>query len=214
LTPRHPLQLQRLLWGLRELVQRGPSLRVVISARAALEDDLIGSRAPFHQQGTWVRMAPPAPAAWVGIAEELAAGNPMPLDEVAVLARLAGGHPRTMLLALAHYRIAERWRRLSARALFDELALREGQSARRALDQARTLHRLGGQVLQQVARGERPYAAAQRGTASPQEIRKVLDRLRLAGLLSRNEGWTVTDPLLTLHLGAQDPSGPRTVYDA
>jgi hypothetical protein len=133
---------------------------------------------------------------------------------VAVLARLAGGHPRTMLLALAHYRIAERWRRLSARALFDELALREGQSARRALDQARTLHRLGGQVLQQVARGERPYAAAQRGTASPQEIRKVLDRLRLAGLLSRNEGWTVTDPLLTLHLGAQDPSGPRTVYDA
>jgi hypothetical protein len=79
-----------------------------------------------------------------------------------------------------------------------ELTAHDDGLARRAVEHAQSLHRLGGQVLVQVARAQRPYGAAQRGSASPQEISKVLARLRLAGLLRRTDRWAIVNPLVAI----------------
>lgn len=78
------------------------------------------------------------------------------------------------------------------------MAAHDDGVAARAVQHARSLHRLGGQVLVQVARGQRPYASTQRGTASTQEISKVLARLRLAGLIRRTDRWDVVNPLVAI----------------
>jgi hypothetical protein len=208
LTPRHPLDVDRLLWGIRALVQREEGLRVVVSANAGMADMLGGPDAAFHQQGAWVTLDVPSPGQWAEVATVLGA----PATIAAELVEPTNGHPGTMLLGLLH--VAESRRdRLGPEAVLRELATRDDGLAARAMQHARTLHRLGGQVLEQIAYGERPYAVAQRGSASPQEIRKVLNRLRLAGLLRRRgNGWAVVNPLVAIRLRGQ-VEGPSTIDD-
>jgi hypothetical protein len=106
-----------------------------------------------------------------------------------------------MLLALASVNGSDTRRSPGAEDILRELAARDDGLAARAVEHARTLHRLGGQVLTQIAVGQRPYAAAQRGTAPSQEIGKVLNRLRLAGLLRHStDGWAVLNPLVAIQL--------------
>jgi hypothetical protein len=200
LTPRHPLDVDALLWSLREISQRRPGLRLAFSCRPGAADLALDPRAAFHQSGTWLSLAAPPPPVW----GRVAAGLGMDPRAAAQLATLTDGHPRTMLLALAE--------RLGAAAVparapapaeqLRELAMRDDGHAARAMQHARTLHRLGGQVLSQIARGERPYAEAQRGAASTAEIYKVLDRLRLAGLIQRPERarWRLVNPLVAIRL--------------
>jgi hypothetical protein len=114
------------------------------------------------------------------------------------LAGLTGGHPQTMLLALNAICLSEDERPPRAEEVLGELAAHDDGLAARAVQHARSLHRLGGQVLEQVARAQRPYGTAQRGKATTQEISKVLARLRLAGLLRRTDHWTVVNPLVAI----------------
>jgi hypothetical protein len=195
LTPRHPLKVDELLWGIRELSQRESRLRVVLSGRAAVQADLVGPRAAFHQQGRWLSLDVPPPAAWVEVARQLGTST----RAAQRFAGLTGGHPTTMLLLLLEERQPDQPAARPEEVL-SELAARDDGLANRALQHARSLHRLGGQVLEQVALGERPYATAQRGTASPQEIRKVLNRLRVAGLLRRTDAWGIVNPLVAIGL--------------
>lgn len=196
LTPRHPMRIDRLLWAVRELSQRESRLRVVVSAREGLQDEMLGPRAAFHQQGQWLSIDVPAAGTWREVAGHV--------DASAVvaerLASLTGGHPRTMLLALLHLAATSHPRPPHAEDVLRELAIRDDGLAARAVQHARSLHRLGEQVLTQIALGQRPYAVAQRGNATPQEIRKVLNRLRLAGLLRRRDGWAIVNPLLAIRL--------------
>ena len=196
LTPRHPLKIDRLLWGVRELSQRESRLRVVISGREALRDEILGPRAAFHQQGQWLSLHPPAPGTWREVAGHLGVS-----DRVAgELANLTGGHPTTMLLALLYLIDGDIRRPPSAENVLRELAVRDDGLGARAIQHARSLHRLGGQVLTQIALGQRPYAATQRGSATSQEISKVLNRLRLAGLLRHADGWEIVNPLVAIQL--------------
>jgi hypothetical protein len=195
LTPRHPLDLDGLLWSLREISQRRPALSIVVSCRPGAEDVALGPQAAFHQSGNWLSLAAPPPPVWAAVAAGLGL-DPRPATK---LAALTDGHPRTMLLALVerldgHTRPPPEQLR--------ELAVRDDGHAARAMEHARTLHRLGGQVLSQIAHGQRPYAEAQRGTASTAEVYKVLDRLRLAGLIERPEraGWRLVNPLVAIRL--------------
>jgi hypothetical protein len=78
----------------------------------------------------------------------------------------------------------------------------DGHTAR-ALEHARTLHRLGAQVLVEIAHGRKPYGQPGLGSR-PQEINRALQRLHSAGLPT-NHGhgaWSVTNPLLAMRTRA------------
>ncbi|HEY4895467.1 MAG TPA: hypothetical protein VII01_05195 [Solirubrobacteraceae bacterium] len=197
LTPRHPVKVDRLLWGVRELAQRESLLRIIVSGREGTQGDLIGPRAPFHQQGQWLTLRAPTETTWRQVASHIDA----PSRTTDALTDLTHGHARTMLLALALATGGDARHRPDAEDILRELAARDDGLAARAIEHARTLHRLGGQVLTQIALAQRPYAAAQRGTAPSQEIGKVLNRLRLAGLLCHTpDGWEVLNPLVAIQL--------------
>jgi len=195
LTPRHPLDVERLLWDVRDLQQTQPDFRVVLSAREAFAPELLGPRAAFHQQGRWLTLDVPLAEAWSVIATSAGIRT----STVRSLVAATGGHLATMQLALLEVAGTSR-SGLRADDVLRDLAARDDGLAARAMQHARTLHRLGGQVLSQIARGERPYGALQRGGASNQEIRKVLNRLRLAGLLRRSDGWRIVNPLVAMRL--------------
>ncbi|HEY2715533.1 MAG TPA: hypothetical protein VGI73_04855 [Solirubrobacterales bacterium] len=193
LTPRHPLSSSRFLWGIRDAVQRINGLSVLISSREGLQGSLLGRDAPFHQQGEWLTLGNPTPAAWHGVARRLELAE----WTAEQLARYTRGHPATMLLAILQLKEQDE----PPPDVLRRLARLDPGLGSRSFQHARSLHRLGGQVLAQVALGRGPYAAAQRGASSQQEITKVLSRLRLAGLVRRHdEGWSPVNPLLTIAL--------------
>lgn len=204
LSFRHPLKLTPLLWSIGELVERAPGLRVLLSGREAARVDMDGPRAAFSGRQLSLH-APPADA-WRRVAELVdARGAP-----VAELADLTAGHPRTMLLALAS--IADQQVPVPAQEVLLALAERDDGLAARAMEHARSLHRLGGQALTQAALGQRPYASAQRGAITTQELSKALKRLRLAGLLRHEDSWRVVNPLLAMRLrAASPPESPTSV---
>lgn len=197
LSFRHPLSLEQLLWSLSEIVQRNEGLRLLISGREAASPEMDGPRAAFCGQGGRISLRAPDAAAWRQVAELLGA-SPGRAEKLAIL---TGGHPRTMARAIAA--IMGEQAPASAQALLDELAAADDGLTERALEHARSLHRLGGQVLTQAALGQRPYATAQRGAATTQDLSKALKRLRLAGLLRHQERWSVVDPLLAMRLRAR-----------
>lgn len=196
LTPRHPVDVGRLLWGMRELSQRQQRIRLVVSGREAGVDMLTGSRAAFHQQGRWMYLDAPRSSIWREVAQAVEV-LPRTAQE---LAALTGGHPQTVLLALATAKMAPTGKASRAEDLLRELAAHNDGQVAYAFEYARSLHRLGGQVLLQIARAQRPYAAAQRGRASTQEISKVLSRLRLAGLIRRVDRWSLVNPLVAIRV--------------
>ncbi len=194
-TPRHPVDVGRLLWGLREMHQRQRNVRILVSGREGIRGIVTGPKAAFHQQGRWLTLDAPSTSMWRDVAQRL---------EVAVriaqeLAVLTGGHPQTMLVALATVAMrGDDLPRYGGEQLLAELVARDDGVAARAVQHARSLHRLGGQVLVQVARGQKPYGSVQRGAASTQEISKVLARLRLAGLLRHTDTWKVVNPVVAI----------------
>jgi hypothetical protein len=196
LTPRHPVDVERILWGIRELAQRQQRVRVVVSARAAAADEITGARAAFHQQGRWMSLESPGLGVWRDVARRVAI-SPRATQE---LAALTGGHPKTMLIAISVVKLAPDEGTLRAEDVLREVAAQDDGQVAYALQYARSLHRLGGQVLLQIASSQRPYAEAQRGSASTQEIRKVLSRLRMAGLIRPAERWALVNPLLAIRI--------------
>ncbi len=193
LTPRHPLDLDKFLWGLREMVQNRGRLSVVLSGRVAIAGHMLSQEAAFHQQGHWLSLDNPPGDVWEAVATSLK----IPQGLVAELVALTGGHPETMLVAMANF---SRGTGKNADELLGDLASTSASLAGRAFQHACTLHRLGGKILEQVALGRGPYATAQRGDSAPQEIRKVLGRLQLAGLIRHDSGWSIVNPLLGILL--------------
>lgn len=206
LSFRHPLKLGPLLWSLSELLERAEGLQLLLCGREAARVEIDGPRAPFGGSGRWLSLQAPAAATWRSVADLLQ----MPRAIVEELAALTGGHPGTMLLALAA--IASGQTPGEAKEILQALAARDEGLTMRAMEHARSLHRLGGQVLTQAALGQRPYAGAQRGTTTTQDLSKALKRLRLAGLLRHEDHWRVVNPLLAMRLqAAMPPESPTSV---
>jgi len=68
---------------------------------------------------------------------------------------------------------------------------------RRTIQHARTLHRLGGHILQVIAEGKRPYQETP--DARSKEIGAAVTALHLAGIIRRQDAlrqknWAITDP--------------------
>jgi hypothetical protein len=197
LTFRHPLKAGQLLWSVSELAERNALLRVVVSGREAASADALGPRAAFRGRGHWLTMVAPGLQAWQEVADRLGVSR----SACAELVQMTAGHVRTMLLALNAIATANgAGKQPSAEDVLWQLAERDDGLASRAIEHARSLHRLGGQVLTQAALGQRPYATAQRGATTTQDLSKALKRLRLAGLLRHEQRWTVVNPLVAMRL--------------
>lgn len=210
LTFRHPLKVGPLLWSLSELVERSEGVRLLVSGREAARAEALGPRAAFRERGRWLTMRAPAAEVWRQVAEAVGVER----EAATELAALTEGHVRTMLLAISTVAEATaEGRRPGAEEVLRGLAAQDDGLASRAIEHARSLHRLGGQVLTQAALGQRPYANAQRGTTTTQDLSKALKRLRLAGLLRHERRWTVVNPLIAMRLRSGTPhepfAGPR-----
>lgn len=195
LTPRHPLDVSRLMWGVREIGQRVRGLQMVFSGREAMEAEALGVESAFHQQGKWLTIDNPSIEAWREVAERLGLSAAV----AGILAEMTDGHPATMQLALQY--LGEQDSLRDPDQVLRVLTARDDGLAARAMQHARTLHRLGGQVMVQIAYGQPPYGMDQRGRSPSQEIRKVLEKLRLAGLVRRGRPrWRIVNPLVAFRL--------------
>ncbi|HEX3735390.1 MAG TPA: hypothetical protein VHU86_09595 [Solirubrobacterales bacterium] len=203
LTPRHPLDLGGLFWGLRAIAQRIGTFSLVLSGRIGGEAKALGHAAAFHQQGRWLTLDNPPPEVW----RQVARGLKIRAEVATELSELISGHPETMLLALLE--MTPDKPKQSPEAVVRQLASAAGALSARAMQHARTLHRLGGQVLVQVAFGAQVYGAPQRGSSPQQEITKVLGRLRQAGLVRRDDGgWSPVNPLIGMALRGELRGAP------
>lgn len=204
LTPRHPLDVAALLWNVRSLTQR-VELPVIVSGSRAATYLAAGHGGAFYGDGTWVTLGRPGPEVWRQVRDRLALG--VDDHEVAELVEMTQGHPATMLLAFV---LADelRWSSGVIELWQLMLSLDDGLTAR-AVQHARTLHRLGGRLLQQVAAGVGPYQDPQ--GVSIQDIHRAVRRLHAAGLITQPapRRWAVTNPLLAARLRGSLPHTTR-----
>jgi hypothetical protein len=210
---RHQVDVNDLLWNVRGVQQR-LELPIIISGSRASSAVAYGEKSAFHGDGLWITLGRPDVEAWRHTARSLDEKAPSP-SWVTQMAEITAGHPQSMLLALAlsvelpdHARTPlELWQLM--------LSLDAGHVAR-AMQHARTLHRLGGDIFEAIARGTRPYEGA-RTKSEQMERQRGVKRLHEAGLITqpRPRTWEVTNPLVAGRLRGELPltSGEARPYE-
>jgi hypothetical protein len=207
LTARHPVDVGQLLWDVRARQQRS-SMRVVLSCRTVAVGVATDYDAAFYGDGTWLAVAPPGLATWetaVSGLWETRSGPAPDRSWLDALLQLTGGHVATTLLAVVETYCADS--SSHPRSLLEQLTLRDDGLTARAVQHARSLHRLGSQVLVRIANGLGPYEEA--GAANPQEINRAVRALHLGGLITQPKPrtWRITNPLVAARLnGARWPA--------
>jgi hypothetical protein len=202
LTPRHPVKLPQLLWQLRAAYQRNTNVRVVLGARRGMVESISSRDAAFFGDGRWVHATRPSVATWE-FAIKLALGKRLPA--LAEIHDLTEGHVATMMDVITRstndpdesHAAAQQ---VTFRLAFDELVHAAGPLVARSIQHARTLDRLGGHILQALARGLGPYEATP--GESSRDVQRAVNRLHLAGLVDRNEPrrWRVLNPVVATAL--------------
>lgn len=201
LTPRHPVDVDSLLWRIRARGQRS-EWRLLLSCRTPAVEIAASERGAYYLDGEWLRLVRPDRAIWRRVASQ--AGAPMG-PELDPLLDLTQGHPRTTLLVLA----STQDDRSAHEAFADLISLDTGLAAR-AMQHAKTLHRLGGHVLTEVAAGRGPYQRLARYAAT-KDISLAVSRLHMAGLLTQPapRKWLITNPLVAACLRGGLPREPE-----
>jgi len=214
LTPRHPVDVDALLWNTRNLHQR-MGLPIVISGSKAASRIAYDSDGAFYGDGTWVTIGRPGMDVWQDVAAAPLDGPPLP-GWVAEMADITHAHPATMLLALALRNELPQFARTPVELWQLMLSLDDGLVGR-AVQHARSLHRLGATVLDRIAHGARPYEGA-RSKAEQNERNRALRRLYEGGLITQPgpRFWEITNPLLAGRLRRDMPftvvdAGPREI---
>jgi len=188
LTPRHPLNVVQLLWRVRAVTQLQPRLRVLLISRTPAVKLATAPTAAFYGDGQWMTVTPPSPEAFA-----TATGRSRDLIEI-VLSRTGGHVNSTLELLEALPTVADS---ADVEQTTRRLAARHTDLTRRTFQHARTLHRLGGHILQAIAEGKRPYQETP--DARSKEIGAAVTALHLAGIIRRQDAlrqkhWTITDP--------------------
>lgn len=188
LTPRHPLNVAQLLWRVRAVTQLQPRLRTLLVCRTPAVKLATTPTAAFYGDGQWLTVTPPSP-------EAFATATGRSRDLVKLVLSRTGGHVNSTLELLevlptdaAINDVEEAIRALAA--LHTDLT-------RRTVQHARTLHRLGGHILQVIAEGKRPYQETP--DARSKEIGAAVSALHTAGIIRRQDAlrqknWAITDP--------------------
>lgn len=187
-APRAPFDAGRLLWGLRP-GSAPAGLHVTVICHPSVIDLVAGPDAALLGAPS-ITVNRPSLDTWRAALD----GDERLLAVVDdVVARTRGHIPSTVLLLHTLRSGATR----SAGDAFDALALTQHQHTERCLRHAATLHRLGAQVLEVVARGEKPYQATPEARSS-RDIANALTALWRTGLLTRPEKgrWEVGDPFV------------------
>jgi hypothetical protein len=206
LTPRHPLDVDALLWNVRSLQQQ-MEVPIFISGHKTATPLAYGEARAFHGDGVWITIERPTLDAWQAVAASVDSHAPSPAWVVEMV-ELTHAHSATTLLALSLFvEMPDR-----ARTPLDlwqmMLALDDGHLDR-TLAMARTLHRLGGRIFEQIAKGTGPYTEP--GSASIKEIHRAVRRLHEAGLITqpRPRAWEITNPLVAGRLRGHLPLTTR-----
>lgn len=214
----------QLLWSLRAPGQQVENLRVVVATRPVAQELASGREAAYHQFGRWLTIQPPT-------ADEFADVSGVPTAWCARVLRQTDGHPSSTVEILDEIRALTTPPRGSAApdrpdgfsprraAAIVEQAIftvsgRHADLARRAVEHARSLHRLGGHLLTAVARGQGPYEATQEIAGS--EVAKAMVRLHLNGLVRHTAGyggWATTDPRVRWALAGGPNSPPPSTTE-
>ncbi len=225
LTPRHPLDVSELLWSVRALQQR-IELPIILSGNRVATAIAHETQGAFHGDGVWLEIGRPDVETWIATSSALTDDRSRPAVWVTEMAEMTRRHPSTMLLALALAfeglagptssqrgdappRLEREVGLLSPLEMWQfMLSLDDGHTGR-SMQHARTLHRLGGHVLEQIAHGAGPYTS--RKGASIQEIHRAVRRLHEAGLITQpaERQWEVTNPLVAARLRSNLPLTTR-----
>ncbi len=174
------------------------STRQTCTSSSAPEDQhrslAAGPDAAYRLDGRWLTLDPPSPEAF----------SDATLAEIA-LCRLVhartGGHPRATVELLEELQREGQHAR-DIDSLIGAMAERHSDLARRYMQHARSVHRLGAHLLLAIVQGHGPYEATPEIAAS--EIAPAMTRLHLNGLVRRTgpREWASADPRVAWALGA------------
>lgn len=190
-SARHPLDVHRLLWQVRGVHQRTRGLRLCLCGRPEAARAAHAKDGAFYGDGIWITVSPPALDVWLRVAAD---AWPQ-LNRAAMLSRLEA------ILKVTHQQpgstvaMLAQDPRLSVLDAEQAAAREYERAADIALEQARSVHRLGAHLLLQLAQRQGPYAAVPGGRT---EVTRALRALRTAGLVTRHGrgDWRLTEPLL------------------
>jgi DNA-binding CsgD family transcriptional regulator len=208
---------RELLWMIRAAGQHVPDLHVVASCRPVAQDLAADTDAAYHLDGRWLTVGP---LTVEGLPDEL--GH----EEAATVIGATGGHPPATHELIVEMLTGEPSRAtpnrpgVALQTAIGRLAARHASLAGRYLQHARSLHRLGGHLLQVTARGEGPYSGSP--NIDPSQIAEAMKRLDLAGLVAKRDRasteWVIADPRVGWALGQQPawiiPTPARVTSDA
>lgn len=188
LTPRHPLNVAQLLWRVRAVTQLQPRLRVLLVSRTPAVKLATAPTAAFYGDGQWLTVTPPSP-------EAFAAATERSQNLVKLVIGRTGGHVNSTLELLEIIPIDATI--TNVEEAVRTLAALHTDLTRRTVQHARTLHRLGGHILQVIAEGKRPYQET--SDARSKEIGAAISALHTAGIIRRQDAlrqknWAITDP--------------------
>jgi DNA-binding CsgD family transcriptional regulator len=183
-----------LLWRVRSGGQYTPNLHLLLCTRPPAQDLAAGPDAAYRLDGRWLTLDPPSPEAFSD-----ATGADITLCQP-VHAR-TGGHPRATVELLEELQ-REGQQVRDTDSLIGAMAERHSDLARRYVQHARSVHRLGAHLLLAIVQGLGPYEATPEIAAS--EIAPAMTRLHLNGLVRRTgpREWASADPRVAWALGA------------
>lgn len=195
----------KLLWSLRAPGQHVENLHVVVATRPAAQGLASGPTSAYHLLGYWLTVQAPTagefavltgmPRPWCELVVSHTAGHPAStLEVLAELVTLTGPGPGHATPDLPNGYSDQRAVSLVEYAIVT-VSERHTDLARRAVEHARTVHRMGSHLLTAVARGEGPYQATPEIPSS--DVAKAMVRLHLNGLVRRRgsqHGWEPADP--------------------
>jgi DNA-binding CsgD family transcriptional regulator len=183
-----------LLWRLRSRGQYLRNLHVAVCTRPPAQDIASGPQAAYHMDGRWLTLDVPSVANFSEATE---------WDEsiVNIIVNRTGGHPRATMEVLDELPRQIPAKRSVIDATVGRIAERHIDNARRCLQHARSIHRLGGHLFLAVAQSRGPYEATPEIESS--EVSQAMTRLHLNGLVRRmgTREWAPADPRVQWVLG-------------
>ena len=184
----------QLLWRVRAGGQYRDTFHVLVCARPPAQELASGPEAAYHMDGRWLTLEPPTPADF-----SHATGAQLGVS-AAVVAR-TGGHPRATIEILDELPRSRPASPAEIDQVIGRVASRHIDLARRYMQHARSVHRLGGHLLNAVAQGRGPYEATPEIDGS--EVSQAMTRLHLNGLVRRTgpREWAPADPRVAWTLG-------------
>jgi hypothetical protein len=195
-SPRKAVDVEEVLWTLRPTTGTRERLHLAILCHPTALAGIAGADGPLLGSRQIV-VNRPSRAVWLDALRD----RPFPERLLSEAVGLTRAHiPSTVLLLWTLSRSPN----ATVGAAFDALARTQFEHAQRCLRHAATLHRLGAQLLEVVARGERPYQATP-DTRSTRDIGKALNALWRVGLVVHPEEgrWEIADPFVARLLGSE-----------